>query len=145
MLMKLLGRSKVEAFIDSNVILRYLCGDIEAKKLLDAVEVGFINPVVVSEVLYGYIRLATGLKPYELKEKFHEIVDLDLNPAFESLSDFILLPLPLKLEEVKELIEKYRLLPNDALITLTCKHYRIGKIISFDKDFKRIDFLETLP
>lgn len=29
--MKLLGRSRVEAFIDSNVILRYLCGDIEAK------------------------------------------------------------------------------------------------------------------
>ena len=53
-LMKLLGRLRVEAFIDSNVILRYLCGDIEAKKLLDAVEVRIHQP---SSCLGSFIRI----------------------------------------------------------------------------------------
>ncbi|MEM2176790.1 MAG: PIN domain-containing protein, partial [Archaeoglobaceae archaeon] len=39
---------------------------------------------------------------------------------------------------------KYSLLPNDALIAATCKHYGIRKIATFDEDFKRVDFLEVL-
>ncbi|OFV67733.1 MAG: protein containing PilT protein [Candidatus Syntrophoarchaeum caldarius] len=37
-----------------------------------------------------------------------------------------------------------RTLPNDALITATCKHYGIGKIATFDSDFKRVGFLEVV-
>jgi len=44
----------------------------------------------------------------------------------------------------KEVIEKYRLLPNDALIAATCKHCGITKIATFDEDFKRVDFLEVI-
>ena len=44
----------------------------------------------------------------------------------------------------KEVIEKYRLLPNDALIAATCKHCGITKIATFDEDFKRVDFLEVV-
>ncbi|MEM2176791.1 MAG: PIN domain-containing protein [Archaeoglobaceae archaeon] len=43
-----------------------------------------------------------------------------------------------------EIIKKYGLLPNDALIAATCKHYGIRKIATFDEDFKRVDFLEVL-
>ena len=39
---------------------------------------------------------------------------------------------------------KYKLLPNDALIVATCKHYGINKIATFDPDFKRVDFLEII-
>ncbi|WP_230972195.1 PIN domain-containing protein [Archaeoglobus neptunius] len=42
------------------------------------------------------------------------------------------------------IIEKYKLLPNDALIAATCKHYGIKKIATFDEDFKRVDFLEVI-
>ncbi|MEM0266718.1 MAG: PIN domain-containing protein [Archaeoglobaceae archaeon] len=42
------------------------------------------------------------------------------------------------------ILEEYRLLPNDALIAATCKHYGIKKIATFDEDFKRVDFLEVL-
>ncbi|MEM3505980.1 MAG: PIN domain-containing protein [Archaeoglobaceae archaeon] len=38
------------------------------------------------------------------------------------------------------LSKKYGLLPNDALIAATCKHYGIRKIATFDRDFKRTDF-----
>ncbi len=45
---------------------------------------------------------------------------------------------------VCRIMEKYRLLPNDALIAATCKHYGIRKIATFDEDFKRVDFLEVV-
>ena len=40
--------------------------------------------------------------------------------------------------------KKHGLLPNDALIAATCKHYGIRKIATFDPDFDRIDFLEVI-
>jgi len=46
--------------------------------------------------------------------------------------------------EIKETMKKYRLLPNDALIAATCKHYGIRKIATFDEDLKRVDFLEVV-
>ena len=45
---------------------------------------------------------------------------------------------------VRNVAEKYGLLPNDAVIAATCKHYGINKIATFDSDFKRVDFLETI-
>ncbi|RLG26850.1 PIN domain nuclease [Methanosarcinales archaeon] len=45
----------------------------------------------------------------------------------------------------KEIIKRYCLLPNDAIIAATCKSHGIKKIASFDSDFKRVDFLEILP
>ncbi|MCE4605784.1 MAG: PIN domain-containing protein, partial [Desulfurococcales archaeon] len=50
--------------------------------------------------------------------------------------------------EPKELIEtmrKYRLTPSDAIIALTCKHYSIDTILTFDEDFKRIPWLKVIP
>ena len=44
----------------------------------------------------------------------------------------------------KEIVKEYKLLPNDALIAATCKHYGIKKIATFDEDFKRVDFLEVV-
>ncbi|MEM4615945.1 MAG: PIN domain-containing protein [Archaeoglobaceae archaeon] len=48
------------------------------------------------------------------------------------------------ISELRELMDSYRLLPNDALIAATCKHYGIKKIATFDEDFKRVDFLQVL-
>ncbi|MEM2176788.1 MAG: PIN domain-containing protein [Archaeoglobaceae archaeon] len=48
------------------------------------------------------------------------------------------------ISELQELMDRYRLLPNDALIAATCKHYGIRKIATFDEDFKRVDFIEVL-
>lgn len=43
-----------------------------------------------------------------------------------------------------EIVKNYGLLPNDALIVATCKHYGIRKIATFDEDFRRVEFLEMV-
>ncbi len=47
-------------------------------------------------------------------------------------------------KEMWRIIENYGLLPNDALIAATCKHYGIRRIATFDEDFRRVDFLEVV-
>lgn len=48
-------------------------------------------------------------------------------------------------EEIHKTMLKYKLLPGDAVIALTCKHYRIDTILTFDEDFKRIPWLKAVP
>lgn len=48
------------------------------------------------------------------------------------------------LKLIESIAKDYRLLPNDALIAATCKHYGIKKIATFDEDFKRVEFLEVV-
>ena len=38
-----------------------------------------------------------------------------------------------------------RLLPSDTVIALTCKHYGIKTILTFDDDFKRVPWLKVAP
>jgi len=42
-------------------------------------------------------------------------------------------------------MRKYQLTPSDAIIALTCKYYGIDKIITFDKCFERIPWLNVIP
>jgi predicted nucleic acid-binding protein len=41
-------------------------------------------------------------------------------------------------------MQKYRLLPYDALIVSTCISNGIKEIATFDKDFRRVDLIEVL-
>ena len=47
-------------------------------------------------------------------------------------------------KSVRDVAEKYKLLPNDALIAATCKHYDIKNIATFDSDFDSVDFLDVV-
>ncbi|MDT7888810.1 MAG: PIN domain-containing protein [Desulfurococcales archaeon] len=47
--------------------------------------------------------------------------------------------------ELLEAMAKYNLPPSDAVIALTCKHYGIGAILTFDEDFKRVPWLKVIP
>ena len=38
-------------------------------------------------------------------------------------------------DKVCKIMRRYKLLPNDALIAATCRHYGIRKIATFDEDF----------
>ena len=49
------------------------------------------------------------------------------------------------IEEIHETVLKYKLLPGDAIIALTCKRYGINTILTFDEDFKRIPWLKVIP
>jgi len=72
-----------------------------------------------------------------IEEKLHILNFLKTRLAVLELNESIF-------DESKKLIMEYHLLPNDALIVATCKHYGIKKIATFDDDFKRVNFLEIV-
>ncbi|MEB3756919.1 MAG: PIN domain-containing protein [Desulfurococcales archaeon] len=141
------------AFIDTNVIIKYFTGNPMAKKVLEPVVsgeiTGYINNIVFSEVLFVLVKLLTGMKAYELKKKPKTIKEtlkrLDKQIVF--LQEY-LTELELS-EEIKQaaldIMKHYGLLPNDAIIVATCKHYGINTLLTFDQDFKRIPWLKVTP
>ena len=144
--------------IDSNVIYNFLFETElidRAERILNLEESFFITFTVWNEVVYVTSRkiaeIKFGIKSYR---KFREFVasngfdfcskELELlERMIEDLNIRILSDVQ-NTTEVREHMEKYKLLPNDALIAATCKHYGISKIATFDEDFRRVDFLEVI-
>jgi len=143
----------VKVFFDSNVFLKYLAGVEEAKKLVDRVEhgewEGYVNDIVVSEVVYGYLRLALNISRYKLREyvvthidRVEELLKQDVYPL---LANFVNLPINVSIDTLIQYMTSYRLLPNDALIAATCRFYAIDTIATFDEDFRSIPWLRVIP
>jgi len=140
-------------FIDSNIIIKYFAGDVQARDILKPVingEVrGFINNIVFSEVLFIAIKLLTGLKAYELRKNPETIQQTleTINDNIRFLRDyFIELEINDKVKELAlEIMKEHGLLPNDALIAATCRYYKINALATFDEDFKRIPWLKAIP
>lgn len=115
----------------------------------------FVPANAIEETCYKIIISLVG---EELNsEKFYEIkkawergigakeVEKRLTVLQDILSNFIVLPISNEaLFESFNLQTKYKLLPNDALIAASCKYYGISKIATFDEDFEKVDFLETV-
>ena len=143
----------MKVFFDSNVFLKYLAGIEDAKRLVDSVERGewrgYINDIVISEVIYGYLRLALNVSRYKLRKyvvkytnKVKEIIEQDIYPLFIGFEH---LPTNIGIDDLIEHMTKYRLLSNDALIVATCRAYSIENIATFDEDFKRVPWLKVIP
>ncbi len=143
----------MKVFFDSNVFLKYLAGVEEAKKLVDRVEhgewEGYVNDIVVSEVVYGYLRLALNISRYKLREyvvthidRVEELLKQDVYPL---LANFVNLPINVSIDTLIQYMTSYRLLPNDALIAATCRFYAIDTIATFDEDFRSIPWLRVIP
>lgn len=80
-----------------------------------------------------------GIGKEEVGNRFNVILELIKNDLLKILE----LNVPI-FEISYRFSKKYGLLPNDALIAATCKHYGIKKIATFDQDFERVDFLEVI-
>jgi len=144
----------MRVFVDIGVILAFLAGqDDRAWKLLKEVEnheiIGYVNPLVVDEVIYGYLRLATRLSSRRMREllarrdeRYVSLVKNDVQPV---LRLFTTLPLTAEPEEIIQYMEEYGLMPADAIIALTCKHHGINTIATLDEDFKRVPWLKVIP
>ncbi len=141
------------AFIDTNVIIRYYAGDSEARETLEPVLsgeiVGYINSIVFSEVLFILLKLLTDMKAYELKRR-PQIVRKTLKMLDKQIAFlqgyFTELEINKEIKQTAlDIMRQYGLLPNDAIIAATCKHYNIDTIITFDEDFKRVPWLTVLP
>jgi len=47
--------------------------------------------------------------------------------------------------QIITIMDNYRLSPRDAIIALTCRHYGIDTLLTFDEDFKQISWLKVVP
>ena len=136
-------------FVDSNVIIHHLAGDNKAKAIIENVEsggdTGYINQIVVSEVIFICLKLKTKKSAFELKKAPDIVKRVDLKNVYELLDTFIELPSDKGItRSAEDVIARYGLLPNDALIAATCKHHGIRKLATFNGDFKQVDFVEII-
>ncbi len=112
-------------FLDSSLIIEGLKGNPEALRILIKLTKLsirlYINSVVASEVVYQL----HSKRGYNLKQLEQHLLSFSILETNEKTINLMF-----------NLIEKYALKPNDALILATCKQYNISHLISLDSDFK---------
>ena len=147
-------------YVDSNALV-YLLHDVKPKSdivvntLSNSDEV-YTSLRTIEETSYILIRIylskhygARGI--YQVRELIRKYgldhVNDELTTLRRLLSDYNIITLQdeATIEEIHKIMIKYRLLPGDAIIALTCKHYGINTILTFDEDFKRIPWLKVIP
>ena len=144
--------------VDTNVFYNFLFETElteKATKIFELEEPLFTSFTVINETLYVISRKIAERK-FNIRSyrKFREFVSSngyehfleELTKFFSLLDDLDITVLRdyQNVSEIWELMKNYNLLPNDALIAATCKHYGIRKIATFDEDFKKVDFLEVV-
>lgn len=144
----------MRVFVDSRIILAFLAGEgAEARRIVEEIEDGkargYINPIVIDETMYGYLRLATGLSSRRIRSllarRDRSLLDIIRADVLPTLELFTVLPLAAEPGEVAEIIEDYGLMPADALIALTCRKHGIDTIATLDWDFRRVPWLHVIP
>ena len=128
----------LKAFVDTNVIIRHLEGEINLSEIRSRFKL-YSNAVVFSEVFMVYIKALTGKKSYELKRNPELIIERkgELEELFLLFEIFEGLEINKEVRNLAfEIMKRYGLLPNDALILATCKFYGVKHLISFDTDFR---------
>ncbi len=111
---------------------------------------------VIDEVIFTLIRLDAlrrfGIKRLDqLREHIRRRGIKEFASAINDIEELIeelgvtVLDDKGSLKELLEVIRSYSLLPGDALIAVTCRHYGIDAILTFDEDFRRIPWLKVIP
>ena len=145
-------------FIDTNILYHIIHKTPRTDEALTILEENpgdyVIDTVVHNEIIYAstihYLEYKYGIKGAYSARKWimkhgypREVIDV-IKELIKRLN--IRLVLSVYTEgELYDVLMKFRILPSDAIIALTCKHYGINTILTFDKDFKRIPWLKVLP
>ena len=145
--------------VDTNIFVQYLFDGEradEAERLLASYPDLAVTVGIIDEVEFVIIRRLAkkrlGIKKLsKLKEHIRkrglDFASDVLERYTEMLYEFDITVLR-DYAESKELLEtmrKYQLTPSDAIIALTCRHYGIDTILTFDEDFKKIPWLKVIP
>jgi predicted nucleic acid-binding protein len=147
-------------YVDSNALI-YLLHDIKPKsdlviEILSGRDEVYVSLRTIEEASYILVRTHLS-KYYEVKGIYQvreivrkhglELVKDELATLRRLLSEYnvVVLQDEATIDEIHETMIKYRLLPGDAIIALTCKHYGINIILTFDEDFKRVPWLKVIP
>lgn len=144
--------------VDTNVLYHILHKTPRTEEALTILEENpgdyVVDMVVHNEIIYAstmhYLEHIHGIKgAYSAREwiKKHgypeEVVNA-VRELFKRLNMGLIPSMYTEHELYKALVE-FRLLPSDAIIALTCRHYGINTILTFDEDFKRIPWLKVIP
>ena len=147
-------------FLDTNAIIYYL-HDIKpysqvVEDVISSEDELYTSIRVIDEATFTIVRtkawLELGIRRIEKLREYirihgYVVFEAELNELITLLKDAKVTVLEDKAapQELVDVARKYHLLPADALIALTCKHYGIGRILTFDEDFKRVPWLKVTP
>ncbi len=146
-------------FVDTNILYNTLYETEltpSARKAIELLVEPVTSVIVYNELLHvtfrAYAKRKYGITSYHEFKKFFveegiEVFKEPLEHIHELLEelDVRILNDYQSVEELREVITKYRLLPTDAQIAVTCRYYGITTIATLDEDFKRIPWLRTIP
>ncbi|WP_240913627.1 type II toxin-antitoxin system VapC family toxin [Thermococcus sp. JdF3] len=127
--------------LDSNVVLKHLFGEWNISELLALTE-PYYNDIVYSEVLYLIIRNESGERPFTLKKKPELVVKSSqaIKPALKLFEVLNYSPISEHtLWEAEKLIERYGLLPGDAIILANCIEMGLDALLTWDSDLLRVN------
>ena len=81
-----------QAFIDSSVLIEHLKGNPNARDLLQELIIkdgeNFINDIVISEVIFIYLKTVSGKSVLTLKKKPELVKSMDKTPCYQLLELF---------------------------------------------------------
>ncbi|MEM0084284.1 MAG: PIN domain-containing protein [Candidatus Methanomethylicia archaeon] len=159
----------MKIFIDSSIFLKLMLDEAEATKAQDILEnveyskvLGYVTPLILEEVIFKLIFAEASSKlnttniwkiRSELKE--NKALKMECIKVARKFMEYIdhLSMRGLRIEGVFfndwiksiEYIEKYGLLPADALHLAVAKRLEVNAIATFDEDFKVIDEIKIIP
>ncbi len=146
-------------FLDTNVIVYYLHDVRPYSEIIENLVTGenlYTSIKVIDEVIYTLTRMKAwrdlGIKRIEelreyIRRHCYKSFEKEIDMVYELIRQLGITVLEDKasLQELVDVIKRFNLLPADGIIALTCKHYGIDTILTFDEDFKRIPWLRVLP
>ncbi len=145
-------------FVDTNVFYNVLFNTkftSSARRFIDQHQELATSPTVINELILVAVRNLCeerySTRNHSSFKKFitnngYEPFRKDLNAIFEFFedSDICLMTSNEEVSDWREIMQRYRLLPFDALIAATCLSNGIKSIATFDRDFMRVDTLKVI-
>ena len=145
-------------FVDTNIFYNILYETEltpKAKRIVELLMEPVISVIVYNELLHVTFR-AHARHKYSIAS-YHEFKEFFIEKGIEAFKEpleevhQLLDELNVRIikdyqsvEELRDVIIKYRLLPTDAQIAVTCRYYGISTIATLDNDFKRIPWLKII-
>jgi uncharacterized protein len=130
----------MKIFVDSSVLIEFENG--RRQELLEALRASnhelFINSIVASEYVYRLLGILAEKSPMAVAEsgKIGETLDKHQTKLLLSAFEYLNISKLAMLQSI-DLMKIYNLLPNDALVLVTCKLENISILASYDSDFRR--------
>ncbi len=149
--------------LDTNIVYNFLFETELTELAENTIRESIIEGVAIPMIVYNELLYTVGSKvakmKYGIKGKYsfsrhiakHGFPEEAINMVNNFAKDFrVAIRVAIIVDyqnsaELVETIKHYKLAPNDAQITITCKHNNVKMLASFDEDFKRVPWLKVIP